>query len=194
MIYKEKLQEGLLDVCQFLELEMKKFLENEGRFKFRVERFWKTICEQNSEMNKFVSEEDIDEYGRVLFLLRKSIYSEYRYLRSKRMSQADCVITIIHRLLEYSEELGEFKFSKEQRIIKKVIDSLWENIKHRAKNLGLKTLSKKLAQIIEEDIHGKLSYHEFSLSEIENPGLREQKLKGETKFYQSHSKTVEIML
>lgn len=194
MTYREKFQEGLLDVCQFLELEMKQFLTNEGRFKFRVERYWKTICKQNSDMNQQVTIDDIDNYGRTLYLLRKSIYSEFRYLRSKRMSPADCVITIIHKILDYSERLGEFRFSKEQKIIKEVIDSLWENIKHNAKNLGLKNLNNRLNMSIEEELRGTLCYHDFSLIDIENPKPREQKLTRETKFYHDHSKTTEIVL
>ena len=191
--YREKFQEGLLDVCQFLELEMKYFLIKEGRFKFRVERFWEILCKQNGSMNKSVTEEDINSYGRTLYLLRKSIYSEYRFLRIRRMSQADCVITIIHRILDYSEKLGEFKFSKEQKRIKEVIDYLWENIKHSAKNLGLKNLSGRMNLSLENELYGTLCYHDLNLIELEDPKPKEQKLKRETKFYQDN-KTTEIIL
>ena len=173
---------------------MKQFLTSEGRFKFRVERYWKTICGQNTEMNANLTADDLDSYGRTLYLLRKSIYSEFKYLRTKRMSPADCVITIIHKILDYSEKLGEFKFSKEQKIIKEVIDSLWGNIKHNAKNLGLKNLSNRLNMSIEGELHGTLCYNDLNLDDVENPKPKEQVLKKETQFYQDVPKTMEITL
>jgi hypothetical protein len=193
MTYREKFQEGLLDVCQFLALEMKQFLEIEGRFGYRVGKYWETIAKQNSEMNKKVSEDDIDFYGRVLFLLRKSIYSEFHYLRIKRMSPADCVITIIHRILDYSERLGNFRFTKEQKKIKEVIDPLWENIRHSKKELSLKLLTGKMNSSIEGEVRGTLGYHELDLLGIETPKQRVQELKRETKFY-AESKTREVVL
>lgn len=193
MTYREKFQEGLLDVCQFLALEMKQFLINEGRFGYKVGKYWETITKQNTEMNKRVSEDDIDFYGRVLFLLRKSIYSEFHYLRIKRMSPADCVITIIHRILDYSDRLGNFRFTKEQKKIKEVIDLLWENIRHSKKELNLKMLTSKMNLSIEGEIRGTLGYHELDLIGIETPKQRVQELKRETKFY-TESKTKEIVL
>ena len=196
MTYREKFQEGLLDVCQFLELEMKKYLVIEDRFKFRVERYWKTICEQNNNMNKSVTEEDINSYGRVLYLLRKSIYSEFRFLKSRRMSSADSIITIIHLILDYSERLGEFKFSEEQRKIKEIIDVLWGNIRHSIKTITLKNLTGRLNLSLEKELHGALCYHELSFEKAENPTPKERKLTGEKKFYQDHfsKKTKEIIL
>lgn len=193
MTYRERFQEGLLDVCQFLTLEMKQFLINEGRFGYKVGKYWETITKQNSEMNKKVSEDDIDFYGRVLFLLRKSIYSEFHYLRIKRMSPADCVITIVHRILDYSEKLGNFRFTKEQKKIKEVIDPLWENIRHSKKGLNLKLLTGKMNSSIEGEIKGTLGYHELDLLGIEIPKQKVQELKRETDFY-TESKTTEILL
>jgi hypothetical protein len=172
---------------------MKQFLKIEGRFGYRVGKYWETIAKQNSEMNKRVSEDDIDFYGRVLFLLRKSIYSEFHYLRIKRMSPADCVITIVHRILDYSERLGNFRFTKEQRKIKEVIDLLWENIRHSKKELSLKLLTGKMNSSIEGEIIGTLGYHELDLLGIETPKQRVQELKRETEFY-TESKTKEIVL
>jgi hypothetical protein len=193
MTYRERFQEGLLDVCQFLALEMKQFLINEGRFGYRVGKYWETITKQSNKMNLVVSEDDIDFYGRVLFLLRKPIYSEYHYLRIKRMSPADCVITIIHRILDYSDKLGNFRFTKEQKKIKEVIDLLWENIKHSRKELGLKLLTSRMNSSIEGEVRGTLGYHELDLLGIETPKQKVQELKRETKFY-TESKTKEIVL
>lgn len=193
MTYRERFQEGLLDVCQFLALEMKQFLINEGRFGYRVGKYWETITKQSNKMNLVVSEDDIDFYGRVLFLLRKPIYSEYHYLRIKRMSPADCVITIIHRILDYSDKLGNFRFTKEQKKIKEVIDLLWENIKHSRKELGLKLLTSRMNSSIEGEVRGTLGYHELDLLGIETPKQKVQELKRETKFY-TESKTKEIIL
>lgn len=196
MTYREKFQEGLLDVCQFLELEMKKYLIVEDRFKFRVERYWKIICEQNNKMNISVTEDDIDSYGRILYLLRKSVYSEFRFLKSKRMSPADSIITIIHLILNYSERLGEFKFSEEQKKIKEVIDALWENIRHSIKTITLKNLTGRLNLLLEKELRGSLCYHDLNFEEAENLKPKEHKLTRETKFYQDQSskKTKEIIL
>lgn len=191
--YRELFQEGLLDICQFLEVEMKDFLIMEGRFRFRVERYWKTLMEQTISMNNNVSKDDIDSYGRILYLIRKSIYSEYSYLRQRRLSPADSAITILHKILEYSEILGEFRFSQEQRKKKKIIDALWENIRHPAKESQLKKLKKSIITAIENELRGTLCLNELSLLNVENPKPKKQKLKEETKFY-NESKTKEIKL
>lgn len=192
--YRETYQEGLLDVCQFLVVEMKEFLVKEDRFKFRVERFWAIIRNNVNQMNRNVTEDDIDNYGRTLYLVRKAIYSEYKYLRLKRMSPADCTITILHKILDYSENLGEFRFSQEQRKIKEVIDTLWENIRHQAKTSTLKYLRDRMILSLENELRGTLCLHELSLNGIENPKPKEQKLHEETKFYKDSPKTKEINL
>ena len=187
---KYKFQEGLLDVCQFLETELKQFLIDEDRFKFRVERFWDIIYSENNSMNESVSKEDISVYGKMLFLLRRPIYSEYNYLRRRGVSKADSAITIIHKILGFSEELGEFKFSKEQKLIKEVVDQLWENIKNTNKNISLKVLVGKMRSILKNELK--------EVPRCDSLNLRDQEkikiLDKETKFYQGagSEKSIEL--
>lgn len=192
----ENYQEGILDVCQFLITDLRDLLEKEGRFKFKVERYWTVLRGAINSFNRQVSEEDSKWYGRVMYVLSKSLHNEYRYLRFSKMTQADCVICIIHRLIEYSETHGtDFRFSEEQEKIKTIIDALWENIRHYSKTKKLPKIKSSIDNMIENSVYGTLSLDEFDITETDKPRQKENTLTGNSKrYFESSGKTNEILL
>ena len=96
--------EALLDICQFLHCEMQYFLECDGRFRGGAKTYWCNMREAWKKMNRSVTEEDIELYGQILFILRSSIYKEFSRLKVKRLSAADRIIVIIKKTIEIAKE------------------------------------------------------------------------------------------
>ena len=88
-------QEGIFDICDFLVVELTQFLKDEGRYKYRMIEYIKSIKDQFSKTYKSQTEEDINIYGRVLYVINRSIIKDYQRLRQKRLTPADSLICII---------------------------------------------------------------------------------------------------
>lgn len=164
-------QEGILDICDFLVVELTEFLKDEGRYKYRMLDYIKSIRDELDKANKKVTEEDINIYGRVLYVLNRSITRDYQRLRMKRLSPADSVLCIILKLITVSESLegGENRFTKEQSKIKEVIQKLYDNIRNKAKYDHLWIIENSIRDSVKINKWGTLSLDEFDLYHVEHP-------------------------
>lgn len=164
-------QEGILDICDFLVVELTEFLKDEGRYKYRMLDYIKSIRGEFDKINKRVTDEDINIYGRVLYVLNRSIIRDYQRLRIKRLSPADSVLCIILKLINVSESLedGQNRFTNEQVKIKEVIQKLYDNIRNKAKYDHLWKIENSIRDSVEIKKWGTLSLDEFSLYHIEHP-------------------------
>ena len=66
-------QEGIFDICEFLVIDLIQFLKEEGRYKFRMIDYMKSVTNSFLKAHKLQTEEDINIYGRVLYVLNRSI-------------------------------------------------------------------------------------------------------------------------
>lgn len=164
-------QEGILDICDFLVVELTEFLKDEGRYKYRMLDYIKSIRDEFDKTNKNITEEDINIYGRVLYVLNRSIIRDYQRLRMKRLSPADSVLCIMMKLIDVSESLegGENRFIKEQSKIKEVIQKLYDNIRNKAKYDHLWKIENSIRDSVKINKWGTLSLDEFDLYHVEHP-------------------------
>lgn len=164
-------QEGILDICDFLVVELTEFLKDEGRYKYRMLDYIKSIRDEFDKTNKNITEEDINIYGRVLYVLNRSIIRDYQRLRMKRLSPADSVLCIMLKLIDVSESLegGENRFIKEQSKIKEVIQKLYDNIRNKAKYDHLWEIENSIRDSVKINKWGTLSLDEFDLYHVEHP-------------------------
>lgn len=164
-------QEGILDICDFLVVELTEFLKDEGRYKYRMLDYIKSIKDKFDITHISITEDDINIYGRVLYVLKKSIIQDYKRLRIRRLSPADSVLCILLKLINVSESIegGQNRYIKEQEEIKKVIQKLYDNIRNKAKYDHLKRIEESIRTSVEIKKWGTLSLDELSLYSIEHP-------------------------
>lgn len=164
-------QEGILDICDFLVVELTEFLKDEGRYKYRMLDYIKSIRDEFDKTNKKITEKDINIYGRVLYVLNRSITRDYQRLRMKRLSPADSVLCIMLKLINVSESLegGENRFISEQTKIKEVIQKLYDNIRNKAKYDHLWKIENSIRDSVKINKWGTLSLDEFDLYHVEHP-------------------------
>lgn len=194
-ITAEQYREGIYDICSFLYSEMKYFLEKENRYYGKVKSFMNNLRDAFQSSDQKITEDDLEVYGRVLYIVRFQIYKDFSRLGQKRLSAADRIIVIIKKLLDLSENIPieseeEYRFERETRTIKKVITRMFENIRNRAKEDSLYTLSNLVTQSVSEEKYGKISYNTFDLISIEYPKPKELVLKGEETLMSSESTSV----
>lgn len=164
-------QEGILDICDFLVVELTEFLKDEGRYKYRMLDYIKSIQDEFDKINKNITKEDINIYGRVLYVLNRSIIRDYQRLRMKRLSPADSTLCIMLKLINVSESLegGENRFIKEQSKIKEVTQKLYDNIRNKAKYDHLWKIENSIRDSVKINKWGTLSLDEFDLYHVEHP-------------------------
>ncbi len=163
-------QEGIFDICEFLIVELTEFLKEEGRYKYRMLDYIKSIRDEFNKAHKVETEEDINIYGRVLYVINQSIIKDYQRLRIRRLSPADSVLCIILKLINVSESLeGENRFTEEQANVKKIIQKLYDNIRNKSKYDHLWKIENTIRESVERKKWGTLSLDDFSLRKIEHP-------------------------
>lgn len=175
-------QEGIFDICEFLVVDLIQFLKEEGRYKFRMIDYMKSVMDNFLEAHKLQTEEDINIYGRVLYVLNRSIEKEYKRLRIKKLSPADSLICIILKLINTSETLegGENRFNREQQKIKEIFQRFHDNIRNKAKNDHLWKIENTIREAVEISKWGTLSLDELDIRGIEHPAENKtQELIGE---------------
>ncbi len=190
-------KEGLIDVCGFLRIELIQFLKDEGRYHGRVKSFMNNIRDAVAVLESQTTEDEIEVYGRVLSVIRNTISSEFRRLGYRRLSPADRVIVLIHRIVEILENdtVNEnFRYQRELGIIKKVIDKLFDNIRTRGKMDELPTLTDLIKRSMETERCGKFRCDVLDLYHVEHPAPKEMTLTGPETLLNSGPKATEISL
>ena len=142
----------------------------------------KSVTNSFLKAHKLQTEEDINIYGRVLYVLNRSIEKEYKRLRIKRLSPADSLICIILKLINTSETLegGENRFKGEQQKIKEIFQRFHDNIRNKAKNDHLWKIENTIREAVEISKWGTLSLDELDIYGIEHPAENKtQELIGE---------------
>lgn len=175
-ITQEQYLDGVFDICDSLVTDLLKFLKDEGRYKYRMIGYMRSITDSFEKNYDTQTDEDIEVYERILYLLHKSIYIDYRRLRLRRLSPADSVICLILKLISISEE-----YQEKQNFpgLKEIFQGFHENIKNRGKLDKLVKTETTLRQAIEEKSLGKLRMSDLNLYLLEHPQPKSQKIIGE---------------
>lgn len=152
--------DGLVDTTQCLFAELRDYLEDENRSFGIVTSYIKTLREAFKKFNKdFQTEESMELLGRVTYLYKPLILSNFKRLSQKNLSKADCVITIMKRLLDVIIELSpnNYKYTKEVKTISEVITKLFNNIRNNGKNIKLNYLIDSIKKYTKLGQVGKFS-------------------------------------
>lgn len=187
-------QEGIFDVCDFLVSDLIEFLKEENRYKFRMIDYMKSITDEFSKAHENQTEEDINIYGRVLYVVNRSIIREFQRLRTKRLTPADALICIILKLITVSESLegGENRFKEEQDKVKEVISKLHENIRNKSKFDKLWKIDNTIRDSVSIGRWGTLSLDQFDIYHVEHPIERTPELEGEKSNWGTTGKEVTL--
>lgn len=159
---------GLLDVVNFLVVDLWKQLEDENRLRGIVKTYQRkvnTALEGTSYCG--YSESEILLFGKILYLHKGLLRKEFSRLVARKLSPADASITIIRRLLNIILEVEDVNNRSDIEKIKEVIDSLWDYIKNRSKNDSLFNLADTVKTNLNLGNLGKYSLDEFTLKEPE---------------------------
>ena len=171
MITLKQYQHGILDICDSLVTDLLKFLKDEGRYKYRMIGYMKKVTDSFEYFYDSQTDEDIEIYERILYLMHKSIYHDYHRLRARKLSPADSVICLINKLLEDVPDFQE---------IKEMFQGFYDNIKNRGKLDKLTKTETTLKEAIKEGSIGKLRLSDIGLYYLEHPEPKTQELIGES--------------
>lgn len=182
IIAKPLYLEGVFDILSFLFVELWDLMEKENRFFGIVPSYKKSIQKSINNVNKDIENfDDLEVYGKILYLFKPIIIKEYKRLCSKHLSKADSVIVIIYRVSEILENTSYFEHKKELDNIFKIVEKLYNNIRNNAKKADLLQLISSVKFYMEMGWGGKVALHDFHIEEdilqkdkspIEGSGIR----------------------
>ena len=160
---------GLLDIVDFLFVDMQQLLKEENRCFGIVKSYIHSISEAYRKINEGVGEDKIEIYGKILYLFKPLLRKEYKRLVERRLSPADADIGIMRKILSIIEEVPDFVHKRELKTIKKVIDKLWENIRNRSKKDNFFNLANQIKTYMSKGQIGKHPLDQFTLKVEEKP-------------------------
>ena len=171
--------DGLLDVIDYLYLELKQFLTKEGRCFGIIKSYLHSVQDAYTKIFKDVDDEKIEVYGRVLYLYKPLLRKEFTRLVERSLSPADAVIVIIRKLLSIVDEVQEYEHRREVKTIKKVTEKMYDNIRNHAKKDSLFLLANTVKTYMDQGKAGRYRHDIFKFEvpekkneKLENPGDR----------------------
>lgn len=176
---------GLVYLIRCIYGDYFKLASEEDRMKGIMLRYQSEINDSFDEFfDTNLTPERTEYCGRVVFLYRNAVYSEFKFLH-KRLSPADRVIVIIKRLLEFiyrKECLSDYTESLD--LVNEVTTKLYDNVCWRQKTVSLRRFINAIDECFEEGYVGKQSLLNYSIVD------EQEKL---TKRYQDLSDTEILM-
>ncbi len=185
---------GLLDVLEFMKVDLVHLLEEEGRFRGVVKCFAHSMDEAYEKIwndPELTDDNSLEIYGRILYLFKPTLLQEHKRLKQKRLSPADSLIVIIHKMLDIIVQTPEN--GKGLRTLKKVIGKLFDNIKNNSKNDPLFRFSETIRIYKDCGVIGKHRLDRIDFCRAE-PEKEVMQVKSMTKLEQCQGKIMEIDL
>lgn len=170
--------------------DLLKFLKDEGRYKYRMVSYMKTITNAFESLYDSQTDEDIEIYERIIYRMHKSLYEDYRRLRSKKLTPADSVICLALKLLTITEEYIKTEGLSEATDI---LRGFHNNIKNKGKYDKLMKTESTLKESLGTLELGKLRLPDIDLYSVEHPVPRTQEILGESDTW-GESKGTEVKL
>ena len=160
---------GLLHIVSFLFNDLEKLLFIEGRY-FGITVIYMGIVRSSyRKIKEQDTLEDIDNFGRILYLFKPQIMKEYKKLRRRKVSEADCVIALIKKFLDIiivSKDKDD-QYYKNVKNLHKLTTKLFDNIRNHGKNSNMYYLTSSIKGYISSGIVGKYSLSHFSVIDEE---------------------------
>lgn len=171
---------GLLNIVDFLVVELERLMKEEDRYKGIVKTYLANIDSTFKRVYIGRTIKETEVLCKILYLYKPLIISEYKRLTKRKLSGADTVITIIRKILMIvEEEAKNFKYLSETKTLEKIIGKLWENIRHKVKNDPLYYISYQMKSFMLQGMIGKYPQDSFTFlrpytekSPLEKPGTR----------------------
>lgn len=164
MISEDLFSSGLLDVIDFLSFNLKTFLEKEGRYLGIVKSYTNSMDKAFDKFNEDLSDEDISVFGKILYLLKPTLVREFLRLRNKKLSEGDCTILMIRRLLNIINENPDYSHKKEVKTLLKIINSMYDNIRNKNKKDSMYNFSNTIKNLKQSGSIGKYSIDTLELT------------------------------
>lgn len=161
--------EGLIDIAGFLFFDLKEQLIKESRFKGIMIKYDETIKSLYLNIQRDVTENDIDAFGKQLYMFKLVLKSEQSRLIKKRLSPADSIICLIRKLFIIAKEgiPSDYKNLDNINKISGIVEKVWENIRNRSKNDSMFSLSNLIRNCRIKKIVGKYPLDVFTISRKE---------------------------
>ena len=126
--------------------------------------------------------QDLENFGRVLYLFKPNIMREYKKLRRRHVSEADCVIAIIKKILDIIIQDNDNPYYKNIKSLQKLITKLYDNIRNNGKSASMYSLVSNIKNYMNSGVVGKYPLTHFSVIDEERKKERGREILGsETK-------------
>lgn len=158
IVPKDEYVTGMLYVVNCLTTELFGYMIKEERCFGIVRSYWNSIEEAYDTIYENQTETDLNVGRRIMFLLKPSLIKEFKWLsKTKRLSEADSLIVLCHKILDILVEVSgdHYVFKKEIGTIGKVITRLFDNIRNRSKEAPMYILANDLRMVIGRGVVGK---------------------------------------
>jgi hypothetical protein len=152
----------------------------------RIERIFEILNENDTS-------EDLESYARILYLFKPLIGKEYKKLRQRKVTRADCIITIVKKIIEIVLEDPDFPHHKEVKKMYKIFVRLFNNIKNSGKNYSLFKLSENIKKYLNSGQVGKYATLQYSIIKEENQLIKNKEILTEPKIKMEETKEIKTV-
>ena len=162
--------DGLLEIILVLFENVEILLEAEGRYFGIMKRYMRRIKITYIKIRKStnLNETDVVNIGKMLYLFKPVILKEYNILKSRKVTKADSIITIIKKLIEIiMVEKDHPQYSKVE-ILYDIISKIFNNIRNRGKYHKMTKFTDIVKKYIYSGQLGKYELTHFSILNEEN--------------------------
>ena len=173
---------GLLDIVDILRVKIVQRLEEEGRYFGLAKSYMDSICSEFDKINKNVTEEDVEIFGRTLFLLKPLLIREFKRSVGKGLSAADTIILISRKILEICIASSPKHYHiQEAKVIKSILDKFHGNMRNKFKDESYFFLATTIYEAMEKEMTGRYQLDDIELltkeevgkpDELKEPGSR----------------------
>lgn len=173
---------GLLDIVDILRVKIVQRLEEEGRYFGLAKSYMDSICSEFDKINKNVTEEDVEIFGRTLFLLKPLLIREFKRSVGKGLSAADTIILISRKILEICIASSPKHYHiQEAKVIKSILDKFHGNMRNKFKDESYFFLATTIYEALEKEMTGRYQLDDIELltkeevgkpDELKEPGSR----------------------
>ena len=175
---REVYADGVFDIISYLCLELWDFMKQENRFFGIIPIYKKTVDKSIENFNNSIEDwNNIEIYGKVLYLFKPLLIKSYKRLCSKHLSKADCIIVILYKITDLLKNSSYFTHRAELKNIHRIVKKLYDNIRNNAKTTDLLSLVSSINYYLEKGWVGKTAIYEFNIGE-ENRATTKTPLEG----------------
>ena len=158
---------GILNIAFILFDDLEKLLFLEQRYFGITVIYMNTVKRIQSKIKKQETDEDREIYGRILYMYKPLIMREYKKLRKRKVTSADCVISILKKLLEIIVENKDDQYHKSIKTLYKIVKKLFNNIRNGGKNSNMYYLISSIKNYMNSGQIGKYAIDSFSVIDEE---------------------------